>query len=446
MDINKLAIQNPWWEGEALEYDPVLEEYDCKKLQWQWDLFKDSELKKDQIYFIRGARGLGKTSLFKNLIRDLLNEQGVAPDRVLYCACYNLSGFEELNETVKAFIKDRRSGKQKKRLYLFLDEVVMAVNWQYGLKRLKENGLLKNVTIICSGSLSEKNMEDGIKIKSMSPLSFPEFLSLSDPGLAGGVKDAKSLEYYLDAYFLTGGFPSAINDFHVNKAVKQKIYDDFLYWLIADITFTGRDMFLARQIMENIVHFAGVPTGYKTLAQNTKAKTHLTVKDYLEILERMFGVNILYQANGKGELATSKSKKIYFGDPFLFWLFYCYIHQSLHYWRFSRQSLHRYDIFKFLKEQVVFNHLTKIKGSPRIAYWRDIHRREAIDFLVITPKKTIPVILAHENRGAGQCRRVLERAGFRQGIIINESGGTASAGKIKELSLLRFLLDFEKYF
>ncbi len=444
--IKKLTIQNPWWEGEALEYDPVLEEYDSKKLQWQWKVFQGSELNKDRIYLIQGTRGLGKTTLLKNLIRQLLNKQKISPNRVLYYACYNLSGFEELNDIVKAFIKDRRSRNQNKRLYLFLDEAVMVKKWQHGLKQLKKSGLLKNVTIICSGSLAEQSIEKDVEVKHILPLSFFEFLSLNRPDLVNNkIKKSKSLEYYLDAYFLTGGFPSAINDFYFNNTVRQKIYDDFLYWLLADIAFTGRDIFLARQILAGIVSSAGEPVGYKTLIRNTKAKTHLTAQDYLGILERMFGIRLVYQYENGGGISTSRFKKIYFGDPFLFWLFYCYTNDSLHYWRYARQSLHRYDVFKFLTKQVVFNHLTKLPNFPDITYWRDVHRKEEIDFLVFLKNKTMPVMLVNENRGVSQCQRILKRLGFRQGVIIGVDNNKSS-GNIQTVGLLEFLLNFSRYF
>jgi hypothetical protein len=444
ININKLAIQNPWWEGEALEYDPVLEEYDLKEMKWEWQIFSEDELFGDKICFVQGCRGLGKTTLFKNSIRYLIRRQNIPGERIFYYSCYNLSGSEELNETIKTFIQDGRPKGRKERLFIFLDEVVMVPEWQHGLRRLQETGMLKNVTVICSGSLEDRVLGAGMVSKSIQPLSFRQFVFLSGGEDLAKKGSAKSLEYYLDAYFLTGGFPSAINDFCINNTVRQKIYDDLLYWLIADITFAGRDMFLARQILDNLVCWAGKPTGYKTLARNTKAKTHLTVREYMGIFERMFGIRILYQADDRGEPAASKAKKVYFEDPFLFWLFYCYTHNSLHYWRFARQSLHRHDVFEFLIEQVIFNHLTKLKGRIRLTYRRNVYRQEEVDFVVSSSRKTVPVMLAGRNRDISRCREILKKAGFRRGVIIGEEKNMDA--KIKTVPLLDFLLGFEKYF
>lgn len=444
MTIDRLAVQNPWWWGESLEYDPVLEEYDNLALPFQWNVVLEKELFRDGIYLIQGVRGIGKTTLLKTWIRRLLDRQ-VAPSSVFYYACYNLVSFEELNEAIKIFLKNK--GREKKgRCYIFLDEAVMIKDWQYGLEQLKKEGWLKGVTVVASGSIAEGTMFPFVEARYLYPLSFSQFVSLYRPDLdLGKREDRKYLDYYLDAYFLTGGFPSAINGFYTDHTVGQRVYDDLLYWLIADITFTGRDMLLVEEILGNIIATAGRPVGYKTLARNTKAKSHLTVKDYLEVLERMFGLRLLYQEDSRGGEDTAKNKKIYFEDPFLFWLFYCYTHHSLHYWRFARQSLHREDVFNFLVEQVVFNHLTKIKNI-RISYRRNAAQNEEIDFVVsLSQNKILPVMLAKEDKKVSRCQEILEKEGFRQGIIITEEESFGMNKKFEQLSLLEFLLHFDEY-
>jgi predicted AAA+ superfamily ATPase len=159
----------------------------------------------------------------------------------------------------------------------------------------------------------------------------------------------------------------------------------------------------------------------------------------------MFGIRLLYQVDSEGGEDSAKNKKIYFEDPFLFWLFYCYTHHSLHYWRFARQSLHRRDVFNFLTEQVVFNHLTKIKNA-HIFYWRDTAQKEEIDLVVSLPQnKILPVMLAKEDKKASRCQQILEKNGFRQGIIITEEEDFFASKKFVQISLLEFLLHFEEY-
>ena len=444
VDINTLAIQNPWWWGESLEYDPVLEEYDRSELPFRWNVFQEKEFFRDSIYLVQGSRGIGKTTLLKTWIRYLLDRY-TPPSSVFYCACYGLTDPEELNEVIRTFL-DKKGREKEGRCYIFLDEVVLVQGWQYGLEQLKREGWLKNVTVVATGSTAEEVIYSFIDLRYLYPLSFPQFVSLYRPDLDITKKeDHKYLDYYLDAYFLTGGFPSAINDFYTGHTVRQRVYNDLLYWLIADIAFIGRDMLLAEQILDNIISTAGRPVGYKTLARGTKAESHLTVKDYLKVLEKMFGIRLLYQADSKGRKDSAKNKKIYFEDPFLFWLFYCYTHHSLHYWRFARQSLHRRDVFNFLTEQVIFNHLTKIKNA-RISYRRDTAQKEEIDLLVSPPQnKTLPVMLAREDKGTSRCRQILEKEGFRRGIIITEEEGSFASKKFVQISLLEFLLHFEEY-
>ncbi len=212
----------------------------------------------------------------------------------------------------------------------------------------------------------------------------------------------------------------AINDFKENGGVRQDVYTKFLSWLMLDIARMGRDLALARQIMEKLLLNLGQPLGYQTIARKNKAKTHLTAAEYLNLLEKMFALKIIYQADG-GRPATGKAKKIYFRDPFIFWLFYSYIHGSLDYWQFSRQHLQQAKIFNHLMENIVFSHLLKNRDSEdrnRITYWRDNIKKVEINFLARRDNAVMP-ILVRPGQIKSEDEKIFKQAGFNKGIIIN---------------------------
>ncbi|MDD5031665.1 MAG: ATP-binding protein [Patescibacteria group bacterium] len=462
IDLELLSIQNPWWRqlgtGErlikSLDFDPVIKNFESQPLKSQPRILDEVFLDRDNIYVLYGGRDLGKTTILKLLIKKLMTEKKTEPDNIFYYSCHNLDTYEELNELVKIFLNWRRA-ETFKRLFIFIDEISLIKNWPKGINYLAKAKKLKNVTVILASSrregLKNKAGELLTKDKIITSLDFSEFLRLLNPKLLEKVsKDnyrnhQDQLEYYLDIYFLTGGFIPCLNSYQKEGAISQSIYSDYFYSLTADIAKLGRDVILMRQILEQILLNLGRPLGYKTIAAKTKAKIHLTIAEYLEILESMFVIKMVYQSDRGGRPTSRKAKKIYFLDPFLFWLFYSHINGSLNYWPFSRERLHRQDVFNALVENVVFAHLARNgdgEGKERLTYWRDNIHKQEITFLVHNGKKTMPVLLRYSQEIKNEDFKIFKQAGFREGIIISRNR-LEDKGKIKIMPLTYFLLFHE---
>ncbi|MDP2708943.1 MAG: ATP-binding protein [bacterium] len=440
LTLDLLSIQNPWWRGESLKFDPVVERYERQSLKWRPGVLAEINLKKDKIYFLAGLKGVGKTTVMKLLIKQLLEEEKIRPANLFFYSCHNLDSYEQLNEMIKLFLN--WSGAGRGRRYILIDEIAMVKKWRPGLDFLIKAGVLKNVTVVLSGSSWNGARDDAyLELKLMSGLSFSEFMGLINPAIFlkinknNFLNHRAKLDYYLDIYLLTGGFISAINDFKANGAVGQSVYSNFLHWFLAYVARSGRDTVLVRQILEKIILNLGRPVGFKTLAQKTKAKTHLTAAEYLKILEAMFAVKTVYQADG-----SRQAKKIYFTDPFIFWLFYSYAHGSLDYWRFSRERLHDHLVFNALAENLILSQLAK-DGTNKIFYWRDNIRKQEINFMVEGRKKTTPILIRYNQDIKQADFEIFKSAGFKKGIIISRDVMAERAG-IKIMPLTYFLLFF----
>ncbi|MDD5291100.1 MAG: ATP-binding protein [Patescibacteria group bacterium] len=459
IDLELLSIQNPWWRqlgtGErlikSLDFDPVIKSFASQPLKWKPKILSELDLGRDNTYVLYGGRGLGKTTILKLLIKKLVIEKKTEPDNIFYYSCHNLDTYEELNELVKIFLNWRRT-ETDKRLFIFIDEISLIKNWPKGFYYLAKAKKLKKVTVVLASSRWEKfsNKAENLptRDKIIASLDFAEFVRLFNPKLSAKVNKNNyknyqdQLEYYLDIYFLTGGFLPCLNSFQKEGMISQNIYNDYFYSLTADIAKLGRDVILLRQILEQVILNLGQPLGYKTIAHRTKAKIHLTIAEYLEILESMFVIKMVYQSDSKGKPTSRKAKKIYFIDPFLFWLFYSHINGSLDYWQTSRERLHRQDVFNALVENVVFSHLVKNGnggGKERLTYWRDNIRKQEISFLVHQGKKIMPVLLHYGREIEDKDLKIFKQAGFGQGIIISRER-MENKDNIKILPLTYFLL------
>jgi len=459
LTLELLSIQNPWWHKAGkhpagLKFDPVIVRYEKNKLKWTPPVFKKIDLAKDKIYFLAGPKGAGKTTILKLIVRRLIEDKKIDPGQIFYYSCHNLDSYEQLNEMIKLFLnwsgrgRERSLGDTRDRRYIFIDEITMIKNWRRGIEYLRQARAFKGATVILSGSsFAGAAMKiGGLEVKLISGLSFAEFARLVNPALfkdispANYVKRQKRLDYYLDIYLLTGGFISAINDFKENGAVGQNVYSNFLHWFLAYVSRSSRDTVLTRQIMENIILNLGRPVGFKTLSRKTKARTHLTAAEYLNLLENMFTVKTIFQADGRE--ASRKAKKIFFQDPFVFWLFYAYVHGSLNYWQFSRERLHDGQVFNVLVENVVLSQLIKDE-TDKITYWRNNIKKQEISFIIEHDKKTTPVLIRFNREIKPADYEVLKNAGFKRGLIISQDK-LADQGAIKVVPLTYFLLFYRE--
>jgi uncharacterized protein len=459
IDIKYLAIQNPWWMGGTLKYDPILENYDQQDVRFRPKILNSITLDKNAIYIMRGPRGCGKTVILKTLIRDLIERKGANPKNVLYYSCHNLSSYEQLNEIIKVFLADAKARLNHDRLFIFIDEITLVKNWEKGIEYLRRAGLFNKVELVLSGSMlsepkiSAEYLSHRIYHELIVPtLSFREFMDLLNPewednfsGKKISLEHLAKVDYYLDIYFLTGGFLNAIENYKKFAAVKQSVYSNFIYWMIADVAKMGRDLVLFRQVLEKIIFNLGKPIGYKTFTRSTKAKTHLTISDYINILERMFALKVLYQQGEGDKVKKSKAKKIFFLDPFLFWTFYSYIYGSLSYWQFSRISLYQEKIFDSLVKNIVFCHLLKnyatYDWSDTITFWRDNVKKIEIDFVLKEKNNQTPILVRYGNPITDQDRKIFSQAGYKHGVIISKNKLDLD-GDIKILPLSYFLLFF----
>ena len=435
-----LAIQNHWWKGANLKFDPVLRQYEKNKLKARPEILSQVDLKRDGVYFLTGSRGTGKTTALKLMIKKLIEEDGIKPRQIFYYSCHNLDSAEQLNEMIKLFLNQ---ANRRQRAYIFIDEITMIKDWQSGLNHLKKAGKFKKATAIFSGSFLEKEIDGGINILNIASLAFAEFVGLINPVFHQKIKRgnypawADKIEYYLDIYLLTGGQIGAINDYYFNGAVSQNVYSNTLYWLLANVARLGRDPALVRQIMEKIILNLGQSVGYKTLAHKTKARTHLTAAEYLDLLEKMFVIKTIYQSDG-GQPTSRKAKKVYFQDPFFFWLFYAYTHGSLNYWQLARERLFDRAGFSHLLENVIFSRLLK-DGKNNLTYWRDNVKKQEIHFLARRGKKLMPILIRYDKEIKDGDFKIFKQAGLKRGIIISKDK-LENKGDFKIMPLSYFLM------
>src|SRR3989344_8861053 len=117
-----LNILNPWWKGkEYINTDKHIKEFESKKYKWQPDLLKKIKLSPNNLFSLRGPRQVGKTTLLKLIIKNLLNS-GINKKAIFFWNCDELLDFRELSSVLREYIEFSKISNIIEK-YLFLDEI-----------------------------------------------------------------------------------------------------------------------------------------------------------------------------------------------------------------------------------------------------------------------------------------------------------------------------------
>jgi hypothetical protein len=343
-------------------------------------------------------------------------------ENIFYFTCNNIDNYKELINVLGVYFDWIDNNKRK---YIFIDEITFVKDWTRGIKHFADLGKLRNCTMILTGSNSHdlkyeiermpgRRGQDSDLDKILFPLSFREYVEFRDPEVASKIYDIKSaqknysfyrksLEKYLNNFLLTGGFIRTINNFAVNGKIDIDVYQQYLSWVLGDLAKLGKKESYSRQIFERIIESITTNIGYDTIAKKTSINSHLTVENYLDIMESNFIVKILHQIDINKKLpALRRTKKIYFQDMFLLWVFLGYVFGLSDYFSGSKNRISD-SLFKSkLVENLIMSHLMKLENSVNWSnitfFFRNVNQTE-VDFVVRSRKNTlIPIEVKYKNK------------------------------------------------
>ena len=443
VDLELLKEQNPWWLAkEKIEEDVNLEKLSRVKYIWHPQILDAFNMEKDVIYTLRGSRQIGKSTTLKLLVKRLLDKN--AKENICYFTCNNIDTYKELIDILRTYLDWVESNKRK---YIFVDEITFVKNWTRAIKHLTDLGMLRNCTMILTGSnahdlkyeverMPGRRGEDPELDKILFPLSFREYVGFVNPGIIPKFSDIKSarknypfykkeLKKYLDNFLLTGGFIQAINNFVANGKIGVDIYQQYLSWVLGDLAKLGRRESYSRQIFEQVIKSITTNVGFDTIAKKTSIDSHITVGDYLDIMESNFIVKILYQIDINRKIAASRrTKKIYFQDMFLFWVFLGYAFGLSDYFSASKMRLNDALLKSKLIENLLMTSLMKLENSVNwsniVFFFRNVNQAE-VDFVVKGRKgELLPIEVKYQDEVGLRDFLHLDKVNRQKGLIISK--------------------------
>lgn len=452
MSIPELSDQNPWWKDKtSVEGDRLIVAWENSSFKWKPRIVETFCWDANVIYSLRGPRQVGKTTLLRLKIRELLRS-GIDARRMFYWACDQVESFEKLTSIISGYVEWARRFS-KDRLYLFLDEVSAVKDWQRSIKYLYDIGKLNNCLVVLTGSHSldlakateslagrrgeVDKIADNIPDKVFLGAKFSEYVETRSAQLLKVFRDLrilsmhnrllvlrnlsegriprsihtlepylKDLQGLLDDYLVTGGVPRAINSYVSQGAIPDVAYSDYVSLILRDISRWGGSEAFLRQIMQRIIETMSSQISWNALKEETEISTHDTARWYVDVLKNSFVVSYIHQLDrDKGAPYYRKAKKIYFNDPFIF--------HALRWWAFGRKDPF-HEAVDFLKdsenrsklvESIVCNHLIRfmfnMEPSPqfdyatKLFYWESSKKRE-VDFVAKFGSAFLPIEVKYQ--------------------------------------------------
>jgi len=413
-----LSAQNYWWtESDWTTVDPDYVKWLESSPRWEPRLLNQIDAASPSLNFLFGPRQTGKTTLMKLFIKRLL-DKGVRPEAIFYYRCDELADFKELDQVLREYLRFRNA-KAIESSIIILDEVTYPSQWWRAIKYLIDTGELRKDAIILTGSLSMfakgeietfPGRRGSGKDFVMHPLSFRDFVKVASGISQTDVSvdlDGESL-YRLSSsippgelsrsfenYLISGGYPLSVKSILNKGYVSRDAVDSLLSGIKGDLAKLNANESIAKRVVKGVISKVPSAISLSSLAREFELGSHRTVFKYLDLLEKLFIVNILYFIDPfTGSSSFLKNRKVHLTDPLLYRIF-------------SEWCLAETPDEAAIVESVVASHLAR---QFETGYWSN--GRE-VDIVVLNNKIMVGFEVKYQNNplpvhiSAGKMREVI---------------------------------------
>jgi len=441
-----LERYNPWWiRNEGIEADRHWRAFRDSRLHWEPKILQKLDLQKEGVYTLRGPRQVGKTTLIKIWISQLLENQ-VDPRAVFYYSCDLLNDKKELFAVLEQY-QNISLGRKFPHRYIFLDEVTIIEDWQHAVKQAVDLGWMQNATILASGSSAVDLRRGAERMPGrrgpaekldwvLMPLSFGEFLKYCHPEvpkltlssdllllrrqtpnlMADWLSFAPRFQFALEEYLKTGGFPLALEQYLRQGEVDESLRQTYLSVLRSDVEKLRRNRAILNNLLARIVITEGSPQSWQSLGKDAGIGSPHTVIDYMEILGDSFLLFVLQALDRNRKAAEpKKDKKIYFCDP----LVRDAVSKDL--------GLPGLPLERKVEAAVGFHLIRLFEKNPeeglsylnKVFYWRNVRGKE-VDFVALHEKDVLPLEVKFQESINKEDYSLIQR-GFGSGIVVTKN-------------------------
>lgn len=444
MEISKTVLFsvlqefNPWWQDQAPADLPDWQRSASRQV-WSWVLDTASR----RSLLLSGARQVGKTTIFRQTIRRLVDSGFPAGD-VLYATFdHPLLKLSGLQRTLQAWneLYPATPGRQR---ILFLDEIQYVPDWQTWLKHQVDFQRTHRVAVTGSADpLHGASVESGVGRWETIPLptlSFAEYLRLREvvvpenlPPLqslrslfdwrpaefARVAKAAQPLTAHFHEYLLRGGFPepALVSDLtRCQRLLREDIVDKVLKRDMTALYGVRRVLEVEKIFLYLCYHDGGI-LDIPTLTQQLEGVNKQTALNFLTLFE---STHLIYRLKpyGYGKEVLRGRDKVYLADAALPGAVLL----------LGRKLLQDPQRLGAAVETAFFKHVFTryYSQTPRFSYWQDKRNRDLeVDLIGELGDRLVPFEVKYQDvevtpKRLKGMRLFLEERKVTQGYVITQ--------------------------
>lgn len=239
---------------------------------------------------IRGPRQCGKSTWLEGALRDSIAHNG--PGSAWYLNGDELRDADDLAraaaELVPLFAPERRPHR------LFVDEVTAVAGWERAFKRLADEGVLRSVLVITTGSRATDLRRGAERLPGrkgrlerssylFTPISYAEFQRVVGEALGPAG---------LSAYLLAGGCPAACAEVATTGRLPEFLVELTRDWIYGEFAASGRARSSLVAVMACLARFGGTPVGQAKLAREAGLANNTVAAGYVELLADLLALGL----------------------------------------------------------------------------------------------------------------------------------------------------------
>lgn len=313
--VEELRLQNPWWDTGEIDIDDNI---------IRRELFDDlkKKVQEKRVTSVIGLRRVGKTTLLKLMVRDLLKDTD--PERICYFS-FDLAEDEDPQSLIKIFSEEIIKEpylKYEEKVYFFFDEIQKVDKWSEQLKSIQDKDVPVKFVITGSSSMNitkgaGESLVGRTEIKRLEPFRFKEYLRYKEVEPTDVDLDeiyypdeASLYKIKFKEYMEKGGLPELYDDLSI-ELLKQIL--DLVFFRDIVEMFPVKRTEVLKGIFREIVEKSGQKVNYSNMANDLNTQ-YRTIKNYLEYLQDSFLVEKSIPHEVSHLKALRKNPKLYMSD------------------------------------------------------------------------------------------------------------------------------------
>jgi len=277
-----------------------------------------------EVLALIGARRVGKSTIAKLLINDLLKEVDTKniffinlekPDFIPYK--HDASYLDKIYE---AYLKLANPDRAKK-IYFFIDEIQIFQNWEVFVKSKYENSNIKFIITGSNSSLLTSNYSTvltgrifKILIHSFNFLEFLDYKKITHKTTLEQISNKIEISRAKDEYLKWGGYYSVISNSEdsIKKEYLKNIAEDIV---LKDIVprYNIKNSSAIKDLFFYIISNATTSLNYASLAKKIGIDAKM-IKEYIGYFEDNFLISTISANHTKLTQQIKSTKKLYIND------------------------------------------------------------------------------------------------------------------------------------